>query len=251
MQAGSTHANADAPPAAGAEFPAEFPNYAPFLQWLVFASVLLFAAWLAWKYGLPQDIFATDPTRLSLLIALLFVGGAGHCALRAMHLSAQFRDLDALLARPAALQVAGGELRFDGAPLRPSLLTRYLNTARAGDLARTERMYDSLEDAAVGSHRAGWFLTGLLTKLGLLGTVVGFILMMASVSTVASFDPSQAYELFSRMASGMRVALNTTLVGLTGSMLLGLQYLMLDRIADRLLAAAMRLAETRFPARAA
>ena len=40
----------------------------------------------------------------------------------------------------------------------------------------------------------------------------------------------------------MRVALNTTLVGLLGTMLLGFQYLMLDRGADRLLSGTVNLA---------
>ena len=67
--------------------------------------------------------------------------------------------------------------------------------------------------------------------------------MLTSVSGSLSFDPSEIHELFSEMTHGMRVALNTTLVGLLGTMLLGFQYLMLDRGADRLLSNAVHFTE--------
>ncbi|MGH8598031.1 MAG: hypothetical protein ACREXT_15355, partial [Gammaproteobacteria bacterium] len=61
---------------------------------------------------------------------------------------------------------------------------------------------------------------------------------------VETFDIAHAQALLGSMTVGMGVALNTTLVGLVTSMLLGLQYLLLDRGADRLLADAVFFAET-------
>ena len=105
-------------------------------------------------------------------------------------------------------------------------------------------MDDAFAEEVGGAHATGWFFAQLLVKLGLLGTVVGFILMLSSITGASSFDPEHAHELFSEMTRGMRVALNTTLVGLLGTMLLGFQYLLLDRAADRLVAGAARFAET-------
>ncbi|MEW8398789.1 MAG: hypothetical protein AB2707_21750, partial [Candidatus Thiodiazotropha sp.] len=69
--------------------------------------------------------------------------------------------------------------------------------------------------------------------------------MLAPVAELESFDLSDIQGLLQRMTTGMGVALNTTLMGLGCSMLLGMQYLMLDRAADRLVAEAVQFSETR------
>ena len=66
--------------------------------------------------------------------------------------------------------------------------------------------------------------------------------MLASVSQLESFDISQMQEVLKNMSSGMGVALYTTLVGIGASVLLGLQLLLLDRSADRLVANTVRYA---------
>ena len=50
-------------------------------------------------------------------------------------------------------------------------------------------------------------------------------------------------KILREMSSGMGTALFTTLAGLVGSMLLGLQYLLLDKGADELLHRIIRVAE--------
>jgi biopolymer transport protein ExbB/TolQ len=47
-----------------------------------------------------------------------------------------------------------------------------------------------------------------------------------------------------QMTQGMKIALNTTIIGLVGSIFLGLQYLMLDRAADQILVAAVQASNT-------
>jgi hypothetical protein len=49
------------------------------------------------------------------------------------------------------------------------------------------------------------------------------------------------------MSDGMRIALYTTLTGLIAGMLLGLQYQILDRAADRLLALIIEISEVDLP----
>ena len=235
----------------------QVPAHALFLQWLIFFSVLAFILWLAWEHGLAQDIFRTDPTRLSIVIALIFTGGTVHCALRSVFLSAQLNELGNITANPRALRLDDGRLSLAGRPLAPSLVSDYLAgvfRCRQGppgeaDRHQWSRLDDVLAEEAGGAHATGWFFAQLLIKLGLLGTVIGFILMLSSITGTASFEPEHAHELFSEMTRGMRVALNTTLVGLLGTILLGFQYLLLDRAADRLVANAAHFAETHFFAR--
>ncbi len=225
------------------------PPHALLMQWLIFASVLAFALWLAWQYRLVQEIIQTDPTGLSLVIAAIFFGGTAHCGARSLFLSSQLNELGRIVAGADTLRGDGERLYLDGRPLGPSLVGDYLDSvfrrpaSGEPDRQKLSRLDDVLAEKATGTHETGWFFTGLLIKLGLLGTVIGFILMLTSVSGSLSFDPAEVHTLFSDMTRGMRVALNTTLVGLLGTMLLGFQYLMLDRGADCLLSNTVHFTE--------
>ena len=63
--------------------------------------------------------------------------------------------------------------------------------------------------------------------------------MLRSVSGIEQLDTSDIQQLMQQMTLGMGVAMNTTLVGLIASLHLGIQFLMLDRAADRLIADAV------------
>ena len=235
---------------AGASNPLEGGAYCPFLlllQWLTFIGVLAFMLWAAWRYGFIQNIVSTDVTKLSVIIALIFAGGTVHCALRCMFLSRQADELHSLIAEAADLRGGvDGRVYLGARPVNRSPIADYLGgaLARPGrDEDKLSRLYEVLVERLKGAHESGWFLAGLLVKLGLLGTVIGFILMLTSISGVVTLDPSQIHLFFSEMTHGMRVALNTTLVGLVGTILLGFQYLLLDRSAERLLADATHFAE--------
>ena len=55
-----------------------------------------------------------------------------------------------------------------------------------------------------------------------------------------NFDASQSQDLLRNLTTGLGVALLTTMVGLVGNILLGLQLTRLDRFADALVADAQR-----------
>ncbi len=86
-------------------------------------------------------------------------------------------------------------------------------------------------DELVNRHALGHFTSDALLKLGLLGTVVCFILMLLPVGEIEEFDPTIMQQLLSAMSGGMAVALYTTLAGLVTSTLLKFQYHILDASA--------------------
>ncbi len=90
-------------------------------------------------------------------------------------------------------------------------------------------------------HEIGWFAADIMIKMGLLGTIVGFILMLGSVSNLRDFDVTTMQKVLSFMSSGMGTALYTTLAGLVCSMLAATQYQMLDRSSDDLIASIRQL----------
>lgn len=83
--------------------------------------------------------------------------------------------------------------------------------------------------------KIGWYLSETSLALGMLGTLVGFLLMLGTA--FASIDVSNTATLQSaltNMALGMSTALYTTLVGLTISIFLKSQLVNLEHYADGL-----------------
>ena len=64
------------------------------------------------------------------------------------------------------------------------------------------------------------------------------------IGQMQNFDAAQSQDLLRSLTSGLGVALLTTMVGLVGNILLGLQLTRLDRYADVLVADAQRIGRT-------
>tara|TARA_Y100001970_G_C13985508_1_gene725496 strand:+ start:266 stop:829 length:564 start_codon:yes stop_codon:yes gene_type:complete len=83
-------------------------------------------------------------------------------------------------------------------------------------------------------HEPGWFASDILLTLGLIGTVSGFILMLAGAfAGINISDVSSVQTALARMAVGMSTALYTTLTGLITSTILKFQYFRLDQDLER------------------
>lgn len=68
-----------------------------------------------------------------------------------------------------------------------------------------------------------WMLSDMCLTLGMIGTIVGFLMMLVGGFTIASGDVAGIQALLARFSVGLGTALYTTLVGLICSMLLKLQ----------------------------
>ena len=94
-----------------------------------------------------------------------------------------------------------------------------------------------------GSNQFGAFASDTLMKLGLLGTIIGFIMMLAPIAGLDPENREAVRSSMSLMSAGMAVAMYTTLVGLAGSILLKVQYAMLDSATAKIFAFAVDLTE--------
>ncbi len=233
-----------------------------FLKWLVFAGVLIFTAFLIWRLGLLGLLFSSDKSFLSLFILFLFVGTTIHCAIQTFHISREInftRRISEIFEASAKGRLAkkGGGLVLGGKAALPScVMSDYIAdlmkmSSRPPHLKREEDsanrdslgLLESYERDLKNSSEIGWFLSDLVLKIGLLGTVVGFIIMLSSVSDVSVIDASAMQDILTHMSGGMGVALYTTLTGLTCGALLGLQYHFLDRGTESLVAMMVRVSE--------
>ena len=228
------------------------------LVWLLITGLIAFGFAVSWNEGLLQALVACDQSRISLVIGFLYVLGTAHCATRAAYLAAEIALVQrvdrAVGDEIAPVQLRNDSLEIVGQTISPNtILGDHLATLLRGKQdagARTQdsersTLVDLLVSRAKGSHDIGWFVVDILLKLGLIGTIVGFILMLSSVANTASLDVNTMQKVLKQMSAGMGTALFTTLAGLTGSILLGLQYLILDKGADTLIERILQLSESR------
>ncbi len=232
----------------------EFPNdHLPLLRWLMFTGVCAFGFVLAWYYGLFRLMLVSDKTYISLTILVLYAAGSIHCLVRTMVIS---RELDAahrLFAMVSqgvkGFTVAGPNvLTSDGKRLPPGLVTSHIRNLilkaglQGGKIDQT-LLLRGLADALRGPNQLGSFAADALMKLGLLGTIVGFILMLAPIAGLDAADHASVKNSMGLMSDGMAVAMYTTLTGLISSILLQTQYYLLDEATQKLFALATDLTE--------
>ena len=102
-------------------------------------------------------------------------------------------------------------------------------------LRRMESTDMIAEDDMVRWLNHGWFAADSVLKIGLLGTIIGFILMLAPIGELTSFDPSSLQGALAAMSAGMAVALYTTLTGLIANIIMRFQFQFLaDAMQKRL-----------------
>ncbi len=223
------------------------PTYAPLLLWLIFVGLVLFTIFLFDRAGLIDPIIQTDVTRITTVVTVLLLAGTLHCGWLIARLSHQLLQLDRLMQAIRSTPDKTGSLLA----ARNCLVSRYLNAIQqrpaGGESSDENQLTAIFAERVRRQHDGGWFLAGALVKLGLLGTMIGFILMLRSVGTIGAFDISDVQRILHLMSQGMGVALYTTLVGLPASMVLGLQYLGADQVANRLVAVAGEFALRELP----
>jgi hypothetical protein len=81
----------------------------------------------------------------------------------------------------------------------------------------------------IRQQEIGWFTSDLCLTIGMIGTVVGFIMMLAGFTSVDASDTHSVQKTISSMALGMSTALYTTLAGLICGSMLKIQYFVLSQ----------------------
>ncbi|MCR9070261.1 MAG: MotA/TolQ/ExbB proton channel family protein [Alphaproteobacteria bacterium] len=156
---------------------------------VVAAALLLgiyFQGWLA-------AVIGGDLIELSAIIAVVFVYGFLYCALRVGQTSGELDD------------VRSGEPE-DQSPAG-SYLEKVRYTHDRESLRSVLRMRLGRRIATV-RH-----IANSLVFLGLIGTVIGFIIALSGVDPSRAADADNVADMVATLISGMSVALNTTLVG--------------------------------------
>jgi biopolymer transport protein ExbB/TolQ len=229
-----------------------------FLVWLIFTGLLIFAIFAAWHENILALLYIGDKSKISWAITLLYLIITFHCILRVYYISSQLNSTQKirdLLQTEAELDIhlSNGRVHVNGTHVLPeSVLSDYLHdliykTTHENNNDNNESnkhngdLLDVYESRLKKPHDIGWFVADTMVKLGLLGTIIGFVLMLGTVSNITDIDLNAIQDILTHMSAGMGTALYTTFAGLVCSILAGVQYQMLDRGADDLIETAKHL----------
>ncbi len=187
------------------------------------AAVALLAA--AYLHGWIAVVMAADPTYQCAGIALVFLAGFALCSHRIWQVSQELNQSRAPAPRPnsrAALYLAlvanrGGDSRAIAASMLRDKLGSRLQVVRQ--------------------------IASTLVLLGLIGTVVGFIIALSGIRPDAVGDVKAVTPMIANLISGMSVALYTTLVGALLNIWLMVNYQLLASGTVRLLSAIVERGE--------
>jgi hypothetical protein len=191
------------------------------LEWVTLSGLFVFGGWLLGVRGVWQLLLSSDPTGITFIIVVVFIGATLWCGRRARELEREQR-------------LARGQ-----GPASEGWVADYCKALRASS-ADAGAPLDLLLERTHGPHSTLWWVNGIQLKLGLLGKVIGFSILALQIGNLQNFDAAQSQDLLRSLTLGLGVALLTTMVGLVGNILLGLQLTRLDRFADELVALAQR-----------
>ena len=175
------------------------------LRALLFLVIIIFGFWLLNERNLLSVILEGDKSHISKVIGLLWLLTSSYWLFLSKNISNEKDSFD--------------NLNFDNKNL---LVARFFNGLRAGE--NKDVLLRALESDLEKKLSYGLMAAEISLKLGLLGTIIGFILML---QPIASLDDTSADNLkiaLSSMSSGMAVALYTTLSGLIVNTLLRVQF---------------------------
>ena len=229
---------------------------APLLRWMIFTGLCVLAGVLLWHYGLIRLMLASDRSYISAVIAALYIASSLHCLWRTVEIAREGdagRGAALILVEPDAVLSAGaGAATSSGRDaLPPGLVADHIRNlvlkAEMQGFGRVDQtlLLRSLADRLRGSNGFGAFASDTLMKLGLLGTIIGFIVMLAPIAGLDATDRTMMKSSMGLMGDGMAIAMYTTLAGLVGSILLRIQYYMLDAATAQVFSQAVTLTETR------
>ena len=133
-------------------------------------GVIIFFTYLIFDLGLLSLIIASDQSKISLIILALYYLATAHWYYLSFLLD---KEIEGLNFEDASSSVLLSKLKyFDGNDQQKS--TNYLSI---------------LEDELANRHALGYMIVDILLKLGLTGTVIGFILMLLPIGEIKDFDP--------------------------------------------------------------
>jgi hypothetical protein len=190
--------------------------YGLFLFVLLLVGIETFIALYLEDIGYLDDLTRSDQSHVSMLILGVYLLTSLWFIWLSLRVS-QFLD----------------DVRDRRLPTTEPLLKNFMRRA-AENREDQAPLLEVLENRLRSSYAFGFNIADLMLKLGILGTVIGFIIMLGSLSQLNSVDITVMQTLLVDMSSGMKVALFTTLTGMLSGIVLNIKFNLLDWAVDHL-----------------
>ncbi|MBG76538.1 MAG: hypothetical protein CMI98_01520 [Pelagibacteraceae bacterium] len=215
------------------------------LRWLIPNAVLITVVIGAWHFGFLTQLYSNDKSYISTLITIIYTITSLHCLYRLYLVSDQinsintiknlfFKDPNTALNLNENNIMIGQDFELKKNSHLNNYLTNLIQKFSKNDSQNNNTLLELFADKLRGETKVGSFIADSLFKLGLLGTIIGFVLMLQPISTLDSFDEISIKNALTSMSAGMSIALFTTLSGLVGGLLLKIQYFFLESAAEEL-----------------
>jgi len=175
------------------------------LRSLLLLVLIMFGVWILDERGLLAVVLEGDKSQISTVIACLWVISSIYWLYLSKIISDERNSFE--------------NMEFKNKKL---LVSRFFNSLKKNE--DKDVLINAFESEFEKKISYGVVASDVALKLGLLGTIIGFILMLKPIADLNSTSPEDLKVALSSMSSGMAVALYTTLTGLIVSTLLRIQF---------------------------
>lgn len=193
---------------------------------LAVVALVASGAWVI--HGAVEDVFLTNPW-LNGFIALVFLIGVGACFWQVFQLMVSVSWLEDFVAHRPGLDFTSAPRLL--APLAALLRSRGARTQISASSSRS--ILDSVATRIDEARDIARYLANLLIFLGLLGTFYGLATtvpgVVETIRALAPKDGESAVQVFEKLMTGleaqlggMGTAFSSSLLGLSGSLVVGL-----------------------------
>lgn len=175
------------------------------LRSLLLLVLIIFGVWILDERGLLAVVLEGDKSQISTVIGCLWIISSIYWLYLSKLISDERNSFE--------------NMEFKNKKL---LVSRFFNSLEKNE--DKDVLINAFESEFEKKISYGVVASDVALKLGLLGTIIGFILMLKPIADLNSTSPEDLKMALSSMSSGMAVALYTTLTGLIVSTLLRIQF---------------------------
>lgn len=175
------------------------------LRSLLLLVLIIFGIWILNERGLVAIVMEGDKSKISLVIATLWIFSSIYWLYLSKVISSERSSFEGM--------------DFSNKKL---IVSKFFNSLKENE--NKDVLINAFESEFEKKISYGVIASDIALKLGLLGTIIGFILMLRPIAELNSTSPEDLKIALASMSSGMAVALYTTLTGLIVSTLLRIQF---------------------------
>ena len=175
------------------------------LRSLLLLVLIIFGIWILNERGLVAVVMEGDKSKISMVIASLWIFSSIYWLYLSKVISSERNSFEGM--------------DFSNEKL---IVSRFFNSLKENE--NKDVLINAFESEFEKKISYGIIASDIALKLGLLGTIIGFILMLRPIAELNSTSPDDLKIALASMSSGMAVALYTTLTGLIVSTLLRVQF---------------------------